>query len=206
MRRDDPLTADDRVAIIEGDVLDSIEETFARPVDVLIHLASAVSGEAERDFDLGMGANLDSTRALLQAIRAQTAAGRAPARLVFSSSIAVYGADPALPLPAVVSESTLPCPQSSYGMQKFVCEQLIADYTRKGFVDGRVTRLMTVSVRPGKPNAAASSFLSGIIREPLNGLPSICPTSLDLEVALASPRTTVNGILRVAEAPAAPAA
>lgn len=120
--------------------------------------------------------------------------------MVFSSSVAVYGSDPALPLPPVVSESTLPTPRSSYGIQKLVCEQLIADYTRRGFLDGRVARLMTVSVRPGKPNAAASGFLSGIIREPLAGLPAICPVHPELKVALASPRRTVEGILRVAEA------
>lgn len=141
---------------------------------MLIHLASAVSAECEADFDLGMGANVDTTRALLEAARAQSAAGGPMPRVVFSSSVAVYGSDPALPLPPVVSESTLPTPRSSYGIQKLVCEQLIADYTRRGFLDGRVARLMTVSVRPGKPNAAASGFLSGIIREPLAGLPAIC--------------------------------
>ncbi|GAV37631.1 hypothetical protein Saa2_00505 [Streptomyces acidiscabies] len=112
----------------------------------------------------------------------------------------MYGSDPALPLPPVVSESTLPMPRSSYGVQKFVCEQLIADYTRRGFLDGRIARLMTVCVRPGKPNAAASGFLSGIIREPLAGLPSTCPVDPGLRVALASPRRTVEGILRIAEA------
>lgn len=119
---------------------------------------------------------------------------------MFSSSVAVYGPDPALPLPSVVSEATLPTPRSSYGIQKLVCEQLIADYTRRGFVDGRVARLVTVTVRPGRPNAAASGFLSGIIREPLAGLPAVCPVHPDLRVALASPRRTVEAILRIAEA------
>ena len=100
---------------------------------------------------------------------------------------------------AVITDKTLPTPQSSYGVHKFVCEQLVSDYTRKGFIDGRPARLMTVSVRPGRPNGAASSFLSGIIREPINGQPSICPVSLDTQVALASPRTTIAGILTVSE-------
>ncbi|SDO80369.1 Nucleoside-diphosphate-sugar epimerase [Streptomyces sp. cf386] len=191
--------SDPLVEIVQGDLIDRLDEVFAEPVDVLIHLAAAVSAECEADFDLGMSANLDTTRALLEAARAQSAAGGPTPRVVFSSSVAVYGSDPALPLPSVVSESTLPTPRSSYGIQKLVCEQLVADYTRRGFVDGRVARLMTVSVRPGKPNAAASGFLSGIIREPLAGLPAICPVRPDLRVALASPRRTVEAILRIAE-------
>lgn len=191
--------SDPLVEIVRGGLTDRLDEVFAEPVDVLIHLAAAVSAECEADFDLGMGANLDTTRALLEAARAQSAVGGRTPRMVFSSSVAVYGSDPALPLPPVVSESTLPTPRSSYGIQKLVCEQLIADYTRRGFVDGRVARLMTVSVRPGKPNAAASGFLSGIIREPLAGHPAICPVRPDLRVALASPRRTVEAILRIAE-------
>lgn len=194
-----PTAADPLVDVVQGDLADRLDELFAEPVDALIHLAAAVSAECEADFDLGMRANVDTTRALLEAARAQSAGGGPTPRLVFSSSVAVYGCDPALPLPPVVSESTLPTPRSSYGTQKLVCEQLIADYTRRGFVDGRVVRLMTVSVRPGKPNAAASSFMSGIIREPLAGLPAICPVRPELKVALASPRRTVEGILRVAE-------
>ncbi|GGZ45157.1 D-erythronate dehydrogenase [Streptomyces bluensis] len=191
--------ADPLVEIVRGDLVDCLDEVFAEPVDVLIHLAAAVSAECEADFDLGMSANLDTTRALLEAARAQSAAGGPVPCVVFSSSVAVYGSDPALPLPPVVSESTLPTPRSSYGIQKLVCEQLVADYTRRGFIDGRVARLMTVSVRPGKPNAAASGFLSGVIREPLAGLPAVCPVRPGLRVALASPRRTVEAILRIAE-------
>ncbi|MEU1666280.1 D-erythronate dehydrogenase [Streptomyces sparsogenes] len=195
-----PEAADPLVDIVQGDLADRLGEVFAAPVDVLIHLASAVSAECEADFDLGMSANVDTTRALLEAARAQSASGGPTPRVVFSSSVAVYGSDPALPLPPVVGESTLPTPRSSYGVQKFICEQLVAEYTRRGFVDGRVARLMTVSVRPGKPNAAASGFLSAIIREPLAGSPATCPVDPGLRVALASPRRTVEGILRVAEA------
>ena len=146
---------------------------------------------------MGMTANLQSTLALLDAARHQRGE---PVTVVFSSSVAVYGSDPALPMPDVVSEATLPTPQSSYGAQKFICEQLVADYTRKGFVDGRVARLMTVAVRPGKPNAAASGFLSGIIREPLSKIATVCPVRPELSVALESPRRTVEGLLRVAQA------
>ncbi|MHC5257265.1 D-erythronate dehydrogenase [Streptomyces sp. UC4497] len=195
-----PLKADPLVDVVRGDLTDRLAELFAEPVDVVIHLAAAVSAECEADFDLGMTANLDTTRALLQAARAQSEAGGPTVRLVLASSVAVYGSDAALPLPPVVSESTLPTPQSSYGVQKRICEQLVAEYTRRGYVDGRVTRLMTVSVRPGKPNAAASGFLSGVVREPLAGLPATCPVSPDTQVALASPRRTVEGILRVAQA------
>ncbi|MFE6158398.1 D-erythronate dehydrogenase [Streptomyces sp. NPDC056486] len=194
------VASDPMVDVVQGDLSERLDEIFAQPVDVLIHLASAVSSECEADFDLGMSANLDTTRALLDAARAQAADGGPTARVVFSSSVAVYGSDPALPLPPVVSESTLPTPQSSYGTQKRICEQLVAEYTRRGFIDGRVARLMTVAVRPGKPNAAASGFLSGIVREPLSGLPATCPVSPGLRVALASPRRTVEGILRITEA------
>lgn len=196
---DSSVAADPIVDIVRGDLIDCLEELFAEPVDVVIHLASAVSAECEADFDLGMSANVDTTRALLDAARAQSAAGGPMPTVVFSSSVAVYGSDQVSPLPPVVSEATLPAPRSSYGTQKFVCELLIADYTRRGFIDGRVARLMTVSVRPGKPNAAASGFLSGIVREPLAGIPAICPVHPDLRVALSSPRRTVEGILRIAE-------
>ncbi|GHF32190.1 NAD-dependent epimerase/dehydratase family protein [Streptomyces griseoluteus] len=194
-----PLATDPLVEVVRGDLTERLGELFAEPVDAVVHLASAVSAECEADFDLGMAANVDTTRALLEAARAQAAAGGPVVRLLFSSSVAVYGSDPALPLPEVVSEATLPTPRSSYGVQKFVCEQLVAEYTRRGFVDGRVARLMTVSVRPGRPNAAASGFLSGVVREPLAGLPAVCPVDPGLRVALASPRRTVTGILRVAE-------
>ncbi len=183
-----------------GDLAESLPQLFAEPVDVVFHLASAVSAECERDFDLGLRVNLETTRSLLEAARAQAAGGGRVATLLFSSSVAVYGPDPALPLPELVSEGTLPTPQSSYGSQKFACETLIADYTRKGYVDGRPVRLMTVAIRPGVPNAAASGFVSGIIREPLAGLDAPCPVPRDLQLAIASPRRTVAGLLAVAEA------
>ncbi len=188
------------VSSVVGELRESLPRLFAEPVDVVFHLASAVSAECERDFDLGLAANLETTRSVLEAARAQATRGGPLVTVVFSSSVAVYGADPALPLPPVVSEATLPTPQSSYGAQKYACETLIADYTRKELLDGRPVRLMTVAIRPGVPNAAASSFVSGIIREPLAGIPAPCPVPPDLLLALASPRGTVAGLLAVAEA------
>jgi nucleoside-diphosphate-sugar epimerase len=158
---------------------------------VIFHLAAAVSAECEADFDLGMRANLRATESLLASCRALAAF---PV-VVFASSIAVFGASSEHPLPAVVDDHTLPNPQSSYGAQKVIGEQLLADYTRKGFLRGRAVRLMTVSVRPGRPNAAASSFLSGIIREPLAGERAICPVDARTAVALVSPARAIDGLL-----------
>lgn len=188
------------VRTVRGDLVQSLRELFSEPVDVVFHLAAAVSAQCEHDFDLGMNSNLAATRALLEAARGQHARGGPRVTLLFSSSVAVYGPDPAVPLPAVVSEATLPFPGSSYGAQKLACETLIADYTRRGFVDGRVLRLMTVAVRPGPPNAAASGFVSSVVREPLDGREAVCPVSPHLPVAIASPRATVAGILTLAEA------
>lgn len=198
--RDTALLADARVRHHAGDLLANIPTLMAERWDAVFHLASAVSAECETDFDLGLHANLDTTRHLLDACRAQTLAGHPPPLFFFSSSVAVFGSDAAVRLPAVVRDDTLPTPQSSYGIHKFVCEQLVADYTRKGFIDGRAARLMTVSVRPGRPNGAASGFLSGLFREPLAGLPSVCPVDMDTRVALSSPANTVAGIVAVAEA------
>jgi nucleoside-diphosphate-sugar epimerase len=190
------LLAEPRVRALTGPLLEQCARFAAERFDGVYHLASAVSGECELDFDLGMRSNLDSTRALLDALRA---AGNVP-RLVFSSSVAVFGPDPGRPMPPVVADETLPAPQTSYGTQKLMCEQLIADMTRKGFIDGRAARLMTVTVRPGKPNAAASSFFSGVIREPLAGVPAICPVDASVSHPVASPARTIDALVRVYEA------
>jgi D-erythronate 2-dehydrogenase len=196
------LAADPRVAAAEGDLAaltapgEAGWDALAR-ADVVFHLAAAVSGECEADFDLGIRANLHATEALLAACRA---VGTSP-MVIFSSSIAVFGGSPGLPLPAVVEDHTLPNPQTSYGIQKFIGEQLVADYTRKGFLRGRSIRLMTVSVRPGRPNAAASGFMSGIIREPLAGDPAACPVDPDTEVTLASPARAIEALRRAATSP-----
>jgi nucleoside-diphosphate-sugar epimerase len=188
----DDLRADDRVRYVAGELdaaLGGLDEA-----DAVFHLAGVVSGAAEADFDLGMRTNVDGTRAVLEYGRRHAT----PPVLVFSSSLAVFGADPAIGPVGDVDDDTLPRPQSSYGIQKFIGEQLVADYTRKGFVRGRSVRLMTVSVRPGAPNAAASSFLSGIVREPLAGERARCPVDPDTPVALSSPRRTLDGLLRAA--------
>lgn len=195
------LQSDARVQAVQGDLAEQIAAKALQleTTDMVFHLAAAVSGECEANFDLGMSSNLDTTRQLLDACRAEA---QAPV-FVFSSSVAVFGDSPEQPLPKVIEDTTLPTPQNSYGIQKFVCEQLVADYTRKGFVQGRNVRLMTVSVRPGRPNGAASSFLSGMLREPLAGVRAVCPVDPETPVALSSPGNTVCGIIRAATASAA---
>lgn len=190
------LATERRVATLTGPLLEQCAGFAKERFDGVFHLASAVSGECELDFDLGMRSNLDSTRALLDALRA---AGNTP-RLVFSSSVAVFGPDPGKPLADVVADDTLPAPQTSYGTQKLMCEHLIADMTRKGFIDGRAARLMTVTVRPGKPNAAASSFFSGVIREPLAGVESVCPVDATVSHPVSSPARTIEALIAVYEA------
>ena len=194
----DDLSRDPRVRFVGGDLNEQIASRAipAAGTDVVFHLAAAVSGECEADIDLGMRSNFDATRALLDACRAL---GSKPT-FVFASSLAVFGNLPGQALPERIEDFTLPTPQSSYGIQKFIGEQLVADYARKGFVRGRSVRLMTVSVRPGRPNGAASSFLSGMIREPLAGQRGACPVPAETPVALASPARTMEGLSRAAEA------
>ena len=194
------LLDDVRVTARTGALLTQTGALRDEPFDGIFHLASAVSGECEADFDLGMRSNLDSTRALLDALRHRQATGGPVTRLVFSSSVAVFGPDPALAWPELVADDTLPAPQTSYGTHKLICEQLIADYTRKGYIDGRAARLMTVTVRPGKPNGAASSFFSGIVREPLAGVDADLPVDLSVSHPMTSPRRTVEGLIAVYEA------
>ena len=195
------LAQDRRVQSLTGDLNQLLEPKMAEgqaiwaQAAIIFHLAAAVSGECEADFDLGMRSNIDATRALLQVCR--TTGNRVT--FVFASSLAVFGNSAAQPLPAVIDDRTLPTPQNSYGIQKFIGEQLVADYGRKGFVCARNVRLMTVSVRPGKPNGAASSFLSGMIREPLAGVRAVCPVPPQTAVALSSPTRTVDGLIRAVE-------
>jgi len=194
------LLGDSRIEARTGPLLEQVAALRDEEFDGIFHLASAVSGECELDFDLGLRSNLDSTRALLDALRARVNAGGKVPRVVFSSSVAVFGPDPAHPMPKIVADDTLPVPQTSYGIQKLICEHLIADYTRKGYIDGRAARLMTVTVRPGRPNGAASSFFSGIIREPLAWVEAICPVSPDVSHPISSPARTVEGLIAVYEA------
>jgi D-erythronate 2-dehydrogenase len=198
------LAADQRVTAIRGELSELLDPSGSGPslastdavagTDVIFHLAAAVSAECEADFDLGMRANLRATELLLACCRRL---GTCPV-VVFASSLAVFGSSAEHPLPRVVDDHTMPNPQSSYGVQKVIGEQLLADYTRRGFLRGRAIRLMTVSVRPGRPNAAASGFLSGIIREPLAGQRATCPVDPQTEVALASPARAIDGLLRAA--------
>jgi nucleoside-diphosphate-sugar epimerase len=192
------LASDARVQALTGDLLQQLHAGTLplAQADVVFHLAAAVSGECEADLDLGLRSNLDSTLALLQAARH---GGHVPV-FVFTSSVAVFGAPPGHTVPALITDDTLPVPQNSYGVQKFVCEQLVADFTRRGLVRGRSVRLMTVAVRPGRPNAAASSFLSGIVREPLAGQRARCPVPPETAVALSSPACSIAGLRRAAEA------
>ena len=188
------LAADDRVTAARGDLAGQLTPGMIEGADVVFHLAAAVSAECEVDFDLGIHANLRGTEALLAACRAL---GTSPV-VVFASSVAVFGGSPSRPLPPVIDDRTAPNPQTSYGTQKVISEHLLADYTRKGFLRGRALRLMTVAVRPGRPNRAASGFVSGIIREPLAGQRATCPVPADTQVALASPAKAVTALLRAA--------
>ena len=188
-----PAEPKDGIEWVEGDVGDLVAE---RPeiftgADLVIHLASAVSGECEADLDLGLNANLFAGVALGRCLAAT------PHRpmLMFSSSLAIYGGTPDMPLPDLIDDSVRPTPQNSYGAQKLMLETFYADLARRGLISARSVRLMTVSVRPGKPNAAASSFLSGMIREPLQGDPANVPVSTDLRVVLNSPEGAVNGLM-----------
>jgi len=158
--------------------------------DVVFHLAGVVSGEAETDFEKGYRVNLDGTRALLEAIRASGY----KSKLVFTSSIAVYGA----PFPHSIPDEFHLTPLTSYGTQKAICELLLADYNRRGILDGVSIRLPTICVRPGKPNKAASGFFSGIVREPLAGHEALLPVSDSVRHTHASPRAAVGFLIHAA--------
>ena len=180
---------DARVISVVGDIADPacVQTVLTPQTQSIFHLAAVVSGQAEADFDLGMRINLDATRLLLERARSN---GNRP-RFVFTSSVAVFGGA----LPARVPDECTPQPQSSYGMQKVLGELLVNEYTRRGFIDGRALRMPTVCVRPGAPNKAASSFASGIIREPLNGIEAVCPVSPETVMWLASPTTAIDHLV-----------
>jgi D-erythronate 2-dehydrogenase len=160
--------------------------------DVIFHLAAIVSGEAESDFEKGYRVNLAGTREILEAIR-RAGHGYRP-KLVFASSIAVFGA----PFPDAIADDFFLTPLTSYGTQKAIGELLLADYTRRGFLEGVGIRLPTIVVRPGKPNKAASSFFSSIIREPLSGHDAVLPVSEDVRHWFASPRAAVGFLVHAA--------
>jgi D-erythronate 2-dehydrogenase len=190
-----PPAADPRLKCVTGDLTDKalLAELMGGDTASVFHLASIVSGGAEADFDLGYKVNLDGGRALLETCRSQAR----PPRFVFASSVAAFGGD----LPKILDDSTTPNPQTSYGAQKVCCEYLTTDYNRKGFIDGRSLRLPTISVRAGKPNLAASSFASGIIREPLAGVVSPCPVSAETSMWLLSPAKVVDAFIHAHDLP-----
>jgi len=181
-----------RVDCLSTDLADpaQAQALVAQRPDLIVHLAAVVSGEAELDFDKGYRVNLDGTRHLFEAIRQLSADGYHP-RVVFASSIAVYGA----PLPYPIPDDYHQTPLTSYGTQKAIDELLLADYSRRGFFDGIGIRLPTLCVRPGKPNKAASGFFSSIVREPLIGQEAVLPVPEDVRHWHASPRSAV-GFLR----------
>ena len=192
-----PLPEDKRLKPATGDIADreTLRAVITPGTGSVFHLAAVVSGQAEADTDLGYRVNLDGTRAVLDACRA---VGTCP-RVIFASSLAVYGGE----LPPAVGDETPLTPQTSYGTQKAIGELLVNDYSRKGFVDGRAVRLPTVVVRPGRPNRAASTFASSMIREPLAGREALCPVSPDTVMALASPRRIVAGLVQAHDLPGA---
>jgi len=196
---DTPSTAllpfsDSRIKVVRGDISDrtAVTNLIDRPDWSVFHLASVVSGGAELDFDLAMRVNLEGHLHLLEALRAL----KARQRHVFASSIAVYGG---ARLPSPVTEATRQIPQTTYGMTKAVGELLVNDYSRKGFIDGRAARLPAVIVRPGAPNKAASSFVSGILREPLNGVDVALPVPLETTMVVAGYRSVVDNLIEIHE-------
>lgn len=175
---------------IAADIYEDPESVLAPDLDTIFVFHGIMSAGSESDFDLGWRVNLHSTLRLLEAIRKTCRPGT---RVIYASSTAIYGQ----PLPQWPNEDTLPTPRSSYGAQKTCVEQVINDYTRKGIINGFALRFPTISVRPGKPTAAASSWMSGIIREPLQGKESPLPCADEFEAWLCSPRTLVRNLLHV---------
>lgn len=189
---------DSRVRCLEMDLRnpEGLDAIITEKTTAIFHLAAIVSSQAEQDPDLGYEINFLATRNLLEICRKNNP----NIRFIFSSSLAVFGGE----LPDVITDSTAVTPQSTYGSQKAMCELLINDYSRKGFVDGIVLRLPTICIRPGKPNKAASSFVSGIIREPLHGEEAICPVSGSLRLWLSSPNTVINNFIHALTLPSLP--
>ena len=191
-----PVSAPGRQVIGDVSAPGTMREAVADKPDVIFHLASVVSGEAEQDYSKGWAVNMHPMWELVEALRAHHEADATYVpKVVFSSSIAVFGG----PFPDKISDEFLSAPQTSYGAQKAICELMLTDASRKGYMDGISIRLPTICVRPGKPNAAASGFFSGIIREPLNGVEAILPVSDTVRHWHASPRSAV-GFLTHAEA------
>ncbi len=188
-----PQLDDARVSYATGDIADPafVAAIVADDCHLLFHLAAVVSSQAEADFDLGMRVNVDASRLVLERCRA---IGSKP-RVIFTSSVAVFG-------PAEAGAEPVVSPRSSYGAGKAISELMLSDYARRGYVEGVVLRLPTITVRPGKPNQAASSFVSGIVREPLSGEDAVCPVATETRLWLLSPRGAIAGMLHAAGLPA----
>ncbi|QJQ96752.1 MULTISPECIES: D-erythronate dehydrogenase [Halomonadaceae] len=184
------------IASLALDIVDTgaLDGVLASRPQVIFHLAAVVSSAAEADLDLGMHVNFDATRAMLEGCREHRLSST---RLIMASSVAAYGGD----MPERLDDMTALQPQTSYGTQKAMCELLINDYSRRGLIDGRVLRLPTIVIRPGRPNAAASSFASSILREPLNGEPAVCPVSPEQELFVMSPGKVIEALIHGAEVP-----
>ncbi|HEY6924968.1 MAG TPA: D-erythronate dehydrogenase [Steroidobacteraceae bacterium] len=182
--------ADTRVFVGDFSQPGAAAELVKSRPQVIFHLAAVVSGEAEAEFDKGYRINFDGSRALFEAIRQE---GYVP-RLVFASSVAVFGG----PFPEVIPDSFFTTPLSSYGTQKAMVELLLADYTRRGFLDGVAIRLPTIAIRPGKPNKAASGFYSSILREPLQGKEAVLPVDESVRHWFASPRAAIHFLIHAA--------
>jgi D-erythronate 2-dehydrogenase len=192
-----PTLADDsRLEVVTGEITNAadVQALLNEKPDVIFHLAAVVSGEAEENFGLGMKVNLEATQTILETCRTTEFSPR----FLFSSSVAVFGGH----MPSIIQDDMAPFPQSSYGTQKAICELLINDYSRRGFIDGRVLRLPTIVVRLGKPNRATSSFASSIIREPLQGNTAVCPVSKETKLWIMSPRKAIENFIHAAELPA----
>lgn len=185
--------SDPRVQVVEGDICHAptLQQLLRPHTDLIFHLAAVVSGEAEKDFELGMEVNLGASMQLLELCRQLT---YTPV-LVFASSCAVYGGA----LTDTIDDRSAPLPQSSYGTQKAMVDLMINDYSRRGFIDGRALRLPTIAIRPGSPNAATSSFVSSIIREPINGQTTNCPVDGDTKVWLLSPKKVIENFIHAAQ-------
>lgn len=187
------IEADFKVDTVTTDITDraAVDDLIRDDTDVIFHLAAVVSAHAEADFETGMAVNLNGVLNVLERCRALS---DTPV-LVYTSSLAVFGGE----VPDPIEDWTIPNPQTSYGAQKAIGELLVNDYSRRGFIDGRGFRLPTISVRPGKPNRAASSFMSSIIREPLNDIEAVCPVDPDFKHYYLSPRRCVDNLIRGAE-------
>ena len=189
---DDRRLAHRQGTIAEVDFVHSIADP---EFDVVYHLAAILSGQSEAEFDIGMQVNVDATRTLIEACRRFSR----PPRVIFASTVAVFGGG----LPATVPEDAVVRPQSSYGTEKAIGELLVSEYSRRGYIDGIACRVATVAIRPGKPNSALSSFVSGIVREPLAGIDTVCPVPLETRLWISSPGTVTSNLVHAARVPAA---